>query len=310
MTNIPPPSEGSALSRIAAARNLSKAESQIAVWIERNFENVVFETAADLAEGAGVSEMTVSRFVRRLGYKNFKAFKTAIYLEFRDAHGAETLKRRRRVAIPESSDDGLGALLQSELDAIVEVYRMAQTDTWRSALDAVHMAGRVRVIGFQAVSGMAADFATRLKYARAGVGFADGRSGNWSELFLENADDSCVIMIETVPYAHEAVKVAEACVQRNVPLIVITDRYSAWPRQYTPHVLAVPTDTGAFLDSTAGISALLGIFLNGIAIKLGDATQDRIAEMHRLAQHFDPFTYEPGTPLRSPNDPLSTKAKA
>lgn len=309
MTGVRKSASGGVLDRISAAMNLSRAESQIAVWIERNFETAVFETAAELAEGAGVSEMTVSRFARRLGYKNFKAFKSAINLEFRESRSTETLKRRRRVAVPESTDDELNTQMQNELDAIVEVYRMTQTETWRAALDVVHASARVRVVGFQAVRGMANDFATRMKYARPGVRFADGRSGNWSELFLEDPQDSCVIMIETVPYSHDAVKIADACRNRDVPLVVITDRYSAWPRQYTPHVLAVPTDTGAFLDSTAGISALLGVFLNGIATRLGDATQDRIAQMHELTEHFDPFTYEPATPLRPSAEAASAKGK-
>lgn len=293
--NIP---SGPARERVTNARNLSKAESEVALWVERNFDNLPFETAADLAVGAGVSEMTVSRFVRRLGYENFKAFKAAVNAEFRKSDSDEGSLRSRRIAIPDGTGSELDAQLQLELDAIVEVYRMAATPQWDAALDVVQKAQHVNITGFQGVKGTAMDFTTRLKYARPGVRFADGRSGNWSELFIEEPQTSCVIMVEVVPYAHEAVKVAELCLRRDVPLIMVTDQYSAWPRKYTPHVLSVATSTRTFLDSTAGIAALLGLFLSGITARVGAPAQDRLREMRELAAHFDPFSYEPGSQMR------------
>lgn len=292
------PPTGPARERVTKARNLSKAESEVALWVERNFDNLPFETAAGLAEGAGVSEMTVSRFVRRLGYANFKAFKAAVNAEFRKDDSVDGSLRSRRIAIPQGTGTELDAQLQLELDAIVEVYRMASTPQWDAALDVVQKARQVNVTGFQGVKGTAMDFATRLKYARPGVRFADGRSGNWSELFIEEPERSCVIMVEVVPYAHEAVKVADMCLRRDVPLIMITDQYSAWPRKYTPHVLSVATSTRAFLDSTAGIAALLGLLLSGITARVGAPAQDRLRQMRELAEHFDPFSYEPGSQMR------------
>ena len=88
-------------------------------------------------------------------------------------------------------------------------------------------------------------------------------------------------------------KVADLCHQRRIPLIVVTDRYSAWARRYTPHVLSVTTSTNAFLDSTAGLSALLGLFLNGLTARLGDSVSKRVEEMKDLADHFEPFTFDP-----------------
>jgi DNA-binding MurR/RpiR family transcriptional regulator len=290
--------KGAARERVTNARNLSKAESEVALWVERNFDNLPFETAADLASGAGVSEMTVGRFVRRLGYANFKAFKAAVNSEFRKSGEDASSPRASRIAIPEGTGSELDAQLQLELDAIIEVYQMVDTDQWRAALEVVDAAEHVNVTGFQGVKGMATDFATRLKYVRPGVRFADGRSGNWSELFIENPATSCVIMIEVVPYAHEAVKIADMCLRRDIPLIMITDRYSTWPRQYTPHVLSVATSTKAFLDSTSGISALLGLFLNGITARVGSAAQQRLAAMRELSAHFNPFSYEPGSQMR------------
>ncbi|MEZ5793215.1 MurR/RpiR family transcriptional regulator [Albidovulum sp.] len=298
--------ERTARERIADARNLSKGESEVALWIERNYEDLPFANAAELAAGAGVSEMTVSRFVRRLGYENFKAFKASVNAEYRTDGNGPGSSRAHRIAIPKTTKRELDELLRRELDAIIEVYKLAETEQWQAALDVVDKARHVNVTGFQGVKGMAIDFATRMKYARPGVRFADGRSGNWSEIFIEEPEQSCLVLIEVVPYAHDAVKIADLCLRREMPLVIVTDRYDAWPRQYTPHVLTVATDTSAFLDSTAGIAALLGLFLNSVTARRGAAARNRLNDMHELAEHFDPFSYSPGGKAR-PIRPLESK---
>lgn len=285
--------KGSLRERLAQMQDLSKGESEVALWVDRHYDRLPFANVSDLAEGAGVSDMTVSRFARRLGYKNFKAFKAAAAADYRGTGPGESLKRARRIAVAKGTDSELSDQLQLELDAIIEVYALAATDTWRAAHDVIEAAETVNITGFQGVKGMAMDFATRLKYTRPGIRYADGRSGNWSEIFIERPDRTCVVLIDIVPYAHESVKIADLCRERNIPLIVITDRYSPWPRQYTPHVLSVTTATNAFLDSTAGLSALLGLFINGVTARLGKDVKTRLAEMKKLTAHFDPYTYDP-----------------
>lgn len=280
--------------RLAACRNLSGAESAVARWLEERLGEAPFLTAADVAQGAGVSEMTVTRFVRRLGYANFKAFKVALGSGLR----SDDRLRQSRVAIPVTTQEQLAAQLKLELDAIVEVYELAGTERWQATLNVIEGAERVNVTGFQGSMGLAMDFATRLKYARPGVRFSNGVSGNWSELFAEATERSCVILVDTVPYAHESIKIAELCLRRDIPLVTVTDRYNPWPRQYTPHALTVSTETKTFLDSTAGLSALLGLLLNGITARAGKAARDRLREMSTLGRHFDAYTFDPGTQAR------------
>lgn len=287
--------KGSLRERLAGLQDLSKGESEVALWVDRHFDRLPFANVSDLAEGAGVSDMTVSRFARRLGYKNFKAFKAAAAADYRGAGTGDTMKRARRIAVAKGTDSELSDQLQLELEAIIEVYTLAASESWRAALDVIEAAETVNITGFQGVKGMAMDFATRLKYTRPGVRFTDGLSGNWSEIFIESPGRSCVVLIDIVPYAHTSVKIADLCRHRDIPLVIITDRYSPWPRQYTPHVLSVSTATNAFLDSTAGLSALLGLFINGVTARRGKDVKARLAEMKQLTSHFDPYTYDPAS---------------
>ena len=106
--------KGAARERVTNARNLSKAESEVALWVERNFDNLPFETAADLASGAGVSEMTVGRFVRRLGYANFKAFKAAVQLVEKRCLADSPLTKQEQTVVWDRGKDSFDQLLAAE----------------------------------------------------------------------------------------------------------------------------------------------------------------------------------------------------
>ncbi|MGJ8544620.1 MAG: MurR/RpiR family transcriptional regulator [Sulfitobacter sp.] len=298
MKPVVPPSQGTVLERVAQASNLSKAESAVARWLETYLMKVAIDTAGELAKHAGVSEMTVTRFVRRLGYKNFKAFMSAVNTDLRNERGDNSSSRRSRIAIPVTTQDELARQLELEIEAIVEVYRLATTDQWQAALDVAMNARYIKICGFQGSMGLAMDFATRLKYARTGVRYVSGTSGNWSEIFEDDVEQSCVIMVDTVPYAETSLKIAKLCLSRAIPLITVTDRYDPWPRQYTPHALTVSTVTKTFLDSTAGLSALLNLLLNGITARAGKTANDRVKDMSVLGQHFAAYTFEPGAQTR------------
>ena len=288
--------------RLAACRNLSGTESALAAWMERNLQALPFENAADVAIGAGVSEMSVSRFVRRLGYENFKALKADLKAQSQRGDDSELDDRLRRWALPRGSSGALDETLRREIEAIVDVYHLARQPIWRDVLEMVVAAERVSVTGFQASKGLALDFATRLKWVRPGVRFVEGTSGTWSEIFEEAGRPSCVVLVDTAAYARTSFRVAELCLRQGLPLVIVTDRFSNWARKYTPHVLSVSTHTGTYWDSSAGLAALLGLLVNDVTARLGTQAKLRFEQMTSLGEHFQAFAYAPdaqGRPMKS-----------
>ncbi len=53
----------------------SKADKLIASYIERNLAELPFETAKSIAERLGISQMTVGRYLRRLGFDGLEELK-------------------------------------------------------------------------------------------------------------------------------------------------------------------------------------------------------------------------------------------
>ena len=61
--------------------NLTKSEKAVANYMVTHLKSLPYETAASIAESTGVSSMTVSRFLRGLGYNGLSELKEQLRTE-------------------------------------------------------------------------------------------------------------------------------------------------------------------------------------------------------------------------------------
>jgi DNA-binding MurR/RpiR family transcriptional regulator len=61
--------------------DLPKLEAQVAQYILLNIGDLSFETGASLAIKVGISEVTVSRLLRRPGYQGMRGLKQELRIE-------------------------------------------------------------------------------------------------------------------------------------------------------------------------------------------------------------------------------------
>ncbi len=57
---------------------LTPSQKRIADFIEKNGEHILYYSETELAEALHVSNATISRFWRNIGYDNFKSFKARV----------------------------------------------------------------------------------------------------------------------------------------------------------------------------------------------------------------------------------------
>ena len=126
------------------------------------------------------------------------------------------------------------------------------------------------VVGFQASKGLAIDFASRLLWARPNVIFVQNNaSGTFGEIIAADPKHSLVVLIDTAAYAVSGVKLAERLRELEMPLVIVTDKFSHWGLAYTPLVFEAHTHVKTFWDSTAGLSVILNLMIDTVAVRLG-----------------------------------------
>lgn len=272
--------------------HLTPVERAIAAYIRDNLSFIPFETGASLASKVGVSEMSVVRFMRSLGYTNLKQLKKELRATIE--HSSEATDNLvERFKVRRNEIEALRESLELELSAVVEAYQLTATERWHKASQLIAQKRFVRVVGYQAAEGLGRDFANRLKYARPRVSYAEDSDGVYAEILEAEPNDCCLVLVDIYAYARKGILLARRAKQLGIPIVVVTDHFSQFGYEFTDLVLQGHTHVKTFWDSTASITVILNLLINAVATELGKKAKERKQFLVQLGDYFNEFQRTP-----------------
>ncbi|MCC6304157.1 MAG: MurR/RpiR family transcriptional regulator [Rhodobacteraceae bacterium] len=253
----------------ALGDGLTRSEATIAQWLTLHEGRIGLETGASIAARTGVSEITVSRFLRRLGYRGLAALKA-------DLHAAGTAQLPEAEMYVRLLDGEIGTLIRRDAEAMLALSAQVARPEWDRAMAAIHEAGEVFVTGFQTVRGVAEDFARRLAIVRDRVRFLSPHDSGLAE-WIGAAAGGCLIVVDTVPYAAESEPIVRTAAARGMTVVVTTDDLNTWAAAHTDFVFRVTTKVGTFVESTGPLASLLNLVTHTVAARDPGASRARLA---------------------------------
>lgn len=273
--------------RLATAiLNGSKAEKAIASYMDGVLADIPFETAASLAAKVSVSEATIGRFCRSIGYRSFRELKEHLK---GDIGSQPWLISDRLNEFHSSSSAGDAALargLELEIAGLVAVYEQVRTEAWARVAKRLAATRQVFVAGFQTERGLAQYFTNQMQYLRDGVRLVDIAGGNFTEL-LATGEPSCLVIFEARRYSRLAKVLAEEARAAGIPVTLLTDMYCDWGKEAADEVFCVATQFNQFWDSTAQLASLGNLLINSVFMELGPDVEERL---NRTSQLYGRFT--------------------
>lgn len=126
---------------------LSKSEQKIAAFIVAHPERAVSSTSQDLAQEIGTSNSTLTRFCKKLDYRN--------YIEFQTLLAAERAPER----VPEETLRRINHYYARTLDAACEMVHPDELDAF---VERIHQADKILVFGLGSSGLTASEFNMRL----------------------------------------------------------------------------------------------------------------------------------------------------
>lgn len=265
----------------------SKADKALASYMLAQMASLPFETAASLAEKIPVSEPTVGRFCRTIGYKSFKDLKQSLGQDIGDRPWLISDRLRDFQQRSLAGDDQLARSLQLEIAALVSVYELAQNEEWKRVARRLATASGVYVSGFQTERGLAQYLANQLQYLRDGVHLIDLAAGNFSELLLSGGTSPSLVIFEARRYSRMALVLAREAKAAGIHTTLVTDSFCDWGRGLVDEMLVVSTEFNLFWDSTAQMASLSSLLVNAVFVELGPEVELR---MNRMAELYGRFT--------------------
>lgn len=280
-----------------SARDGTPTERAIASYFVSNLQSLPFETAATVAERIGVSEASIGRFCRSIGYRSMKDLKGVLKSDLGDQ---AWLIGDRLQDFHNRSKAGNGELAQAlerEMAALVAVYELAATPDFDAAVKRLARCRNVFVAGFQTERGHAAELVHNLQYLRPGVQLADVAGGHFAEVLLADPQDTTLVLVDGRRYSRLTSDLARAAQRAGIPVTLITDPYCDWGRGAVTELFAVPTDLNHFWDTTSAMSSLIGLLVNGVFKEMGAEVEERMA---RISSLYGDFIGHTGQSRRQP----------
>lgn len=286
---------------IARMETGSKSDRSIANYMVSQLRSLPFETAASVAAKVGVSEPTVGRFCRSIGFKSFKDLKEHLKNDIGDKPWliSDRLKEFQQRAT--AGEDQLARGLELEMAALVRVYELAHTAEWTAAVKRLAHAPAVYATGFQTERGMAQIFVNQLQYLRGRVHMLDLAGGNFSELLTGEPGESCLVIFEARRYSRMAKLLAQDTRKLGIFTILVTDAFCDWGRDLVDEMFVVPTEFNLFWESTAQMASLANLLVNSVFIELGPKVEVRMNEVSRLYNHYTGYVGDVTGPSKGGN---------
>ncbi|MBM3111274.1 MurR/RpiR family transcriptional regulator [Pseudomonas sp. P66] len=263
---------------------------KIASYMLANLNDLPFETSASLATKVGVSESSVGRFCRALGYEHLKALKHDLkddlgdgpwlvgdrLQEFRQQHGKD--------------DAGLARSLEQEVGALVRVYEYSRTSAWETVSQRLAQRRKVFVAGFQTERGIAQCMVHLLQYLRDGVQVVDGSAGHFGEVLLSDPADCALVVFEARRYSRHALNLCRKAHETGIPVTLVTDTFCDWADANADEVFRIPTEFNLFWESTATMLSWVHLMVNEVCKKLGPDVEKRLEATAALHNEFVGYT--------------------
>lgn len=272
----------------SAEMRKSKADKLIAQYFERNLAELPFETAKSIAVRLDISQMTVGRYLRRLGFDGLEDMKAALR-RGRSNPAWEVKDPVARLQQDIRENKLLARLAQQQIDNLGVVYEMTTKPEWQKTVDALIGASEVYVAAYQNVRGIAQYFASQLSYSRPRVSFMDGLNGTYAEVLDGSVQNRVLFLYDVRRFASKARPLAMEARGTGVKVILLTDEFCPWAEEVADIALIVPGSHGPLWDGAATMTAVMDLMLSHIIVLLGNEVDERVQTLTRLQDIFGDF---------------------
>lgn len=255
------------------------AEQKIATYLIRHRDAIPFETASSLSGKVGVSPMTVSRFMRRIGYQGIAGLKEALHTD----------SGWQRVYASRSATDGdswVSRSLNAEIRSLKNVHSMVDSTEWHSVIRKIVTAKSVVIPSIRQTAPMATVLVHHLQQVRANVRLADGSDGAYIDALLDAGFSDCLILIDFERYFRNFRKLAEEAAHRKIAFVMITDDRCHWARSLSSDVLMIDSDR--VWHSYTSIFALISLLVEAV-MNESDGARERIGKIVALRNGFEHY---------------------
>jgi DNA-binding MurR/RpiR family transcriptional regulator len=265
---------------------LTKTSRLIGEYVLDHETDACFMTSTEIAAKLEVSEASVIRFARALGYSGYMEFQKNL----RKSHTEQLGRISSAVAVPyerlqasmaSSSENYIQQFLMNTETNITSVIKNNPQEAFDSAIALLLKARRKYIVASRANTGVASYLNLLLRHQLPDVIPTWESSVNVIDHMCDISSEDCVILFSFPRYSEMDRQALELAEDAGASIIVITDRPSAPLAAFATVLLTVDVDTNTFFNSYVGVQLVMEILMAGLSRQVGDATAEKLQRIDR-----------------------------
>lgn len=274
--------------------SLTRAEALVAKYLSAHPTEAAFLPAARIGEKAGVSESTVFRFTKSLGYSSFQELQAELQADIRlKLHEATPIRLRRTVGRSTSEWAALTGAFEDDIKNIQLTSLQLTEPSFRDVIDALAEARGVWVVGLRGATALATLLGYTLNLLRPEVHFLADRGDTIYDRLVDLRKGDVLLATAFSRQSRRTLEAVELARTKGATVIAITDDVVSPLATAADHALIVAVQSRAFIQSyTAAVSLAHGLFA-ALGLRLQKAASERLKNLEAELFRFNVFREEP-----------------
>ena len=229
---------------------LSPVQKRIADYMYKYPDEACFYSLREMANALGVTEVTVLRFARKLGFDSYVDMKKNLrdHLQAR-LLGNETLRSASAHSMTGTRELDHEAMFKefvaNELQVLKNTYSQCGLEQVLTAVSLIRQAGTVYAIGNE--------------LAAVGTAYLTRRLMSYIDHLIHAGPEDVAVIFSSPGYAKQVVNTVKYLNEKRVPQIVITDKISSPVAAYATVVLTYDNHDLYYYNSVLGFFSLTNL---------------------------------------------------
>ena len=245
------------------AGRFSRSQRELARFMFTDYQSAAFATVAQLAAQTGVSEATIVRFARALGFTGYPALQQEIRRLVRaELRGEERFRLGRTAGAAEQTP--LDVIADKERENIAALCQSHDRRTFGRALQMLRAASEVMVAGTRATAPLARHFWFALGKLGIPATRVTAISSETYDLVSRLDRRACVMVIGFPRYLREQVNLLDYANRRRLATLTVTD--SAFSPLQGRVSLYAPAESASFVAFHGAPLVLLNALIHALGM--------------------------------------------
>lgn len=260
------------------AKEFTKTEKIIADYILDNINTVGFSPLKDVAIACGVSDTSVIRFLRELGYEGYTDFKKSLNDKLIEQYNANLspMQKFNQSKSQITTESIANEVFYNSINNLNNAYLKLDDGLLQNIADCLIASKHKYIAAFRGTSCCADYFWRKAIYFLPGLVLCDKAESETIEKLVDISKDDCLMLFSFPRYSEISFTILELAKKCGAKIIVFTDRITSPLAPYADYLVTVSINGVSFTNSYVVPLCYAEALAVIISKKLENSTEERL----------------------------------